>query len=532
MMQEENLKEIVQRIVQQSFPDMKRVIYGGVVKDIEDPLNIGRIRLIPDAPENVTQILSSYEGKTDLQGRSVLDESGQDIAQFAKFTDNDPFVYIPLLPFNLNIVPSKGEYVHIFYMDKSNNGNRRNQFYLPGPKSVPMNITREVDVITRSLFSEGMNIAKGLQIKDNDGQFRQSLSKGVFAELSDVGIYAKGRSDIILKDNEVLIRSSKTKTLLQDKFPEVNEKRSFLQLSNFDSATSSEPPYIKKVKVPIKTFVSKLIEYDIENIDNPFDAFTGSIKIYGLPNIPLTQVDKFNENTVIPTSFETPIFYYQFIGLPLSSVTTLINSVITGLNDGNVDISGTSYNQPSDSSQFPFYFRPTKLMTNPSFALDGQSKLNLVNLRSGVQFLGSVGGNGVGLVSDKNKMGLPFRDETQSITYKTTTPGNISYGVVGSDNLYLLSYNSVIPGKTKIDLGKTTVYGITEKSLSTDFKDNTEGLVRGDSLKELLNAMINFLISHGHPFHGMPPIPTGSDEILKQIAQFDTKIINQNIRIN
>ena len=171
-------------------------------------------------------------------------------------------------------------------------------------------------------------------------------------------------------------------------------------------------------------------------------------------------------------------------------------------------------------------------MTNPSFALDGQSKLNLVNLRSGVQFLGSIGGNGVGLVSDKNKMGLPFRDETQSITYKTTTPGNISYGVVGSDNLYLLSYNSVIPGKTKIDLGKTTVYGITEKSLSTDFKDNTEGLVRGDSLKELLNAMINFLISHGHPFHGMPPIPTGSDEILKQIAQFDTKIINQNIRIN
>ncbi len=33
----------------------------------------------------------------------------------------------------------------------------------------------------------------------------------MFAELQDVGIYSKGRSDLILKDNEILIRSAKTK---------------------------------------------------------------------------------------------------------------------------------------------------------------------------------------------------------------------------------------------------------------------------------------------------------------------------------
>lgn len=39
--------------------------------------------------------------------------------------------------------------------------------------------------------------------------FKQGLSKGVFMELGDVGIYSKGRSDLILKDSEILIRSCK-----------------------------------------------------------------------------------------------------------------------------------------------------------------------------------------------------------------------------------------------------------------------------------------------------------------------------------
>ena len=65
-----------------------------------------------------------------------------------------------------------------------------------------------------------------------------------------------------------------------------------------------------------------------------------------------------------------------------------------------------------------------------------------------------------------------------------------------------------------------------------EIKENTEGLVRGDALKELLNSIVNFLISHGHPFHQLPPTPQGVDEITKNMAQFDTKIINQNIRIN
>jgi hypothetical protein len=538
-MTEGEIKKLIIDTVNGVFPDSKRIMYGGTVRDIDDPLNVGRIRVLPDPPENVPQILKAYENVKDTTGNSVLNDTDDDVNEKAKFTDNDPFVYIPLLPLYVNITPSVGEYVHIIYMDIQNNPKRRNQFYIPGPKASPMNLQREVSLVSKSLMGEGMNFAKPLEIKDKNGSFKQGLSKGVFAELGDVGIYSKGRSDLILKDSEILIRSAKTKELNQNKFPEVNEKRSFIQLSNFDLTTKTEPEITRKQTVLVKSFVTKLIEYDIENLDNQYDSFTGSISLYGLPNIPITQSINFNENTVIPPSFTTPIFYYQFIGLPMSSVTSLINTVIQGLNDGSISISGSTYEQPSDSSQFPFYFRPSKNinayinnLSNYDSGIAANAKLNLVKLRTGVKFLGSVGLNGSGLVSDKGKMGLPFRQEETKFRYNSTKVGNNGYSVIGSEYVYILSHNTVIDGKQKVDLGKTTVYGLEEKNLSTTIKENTEGLVRGDSLKELLNSIVNFLISHGHPYHQLPPTPQGVDEITKNMAQFDTKIINQNIRIN
>ena len=538
-MTEGEIKKIVIDTVKNAFPDSKRVMYGGTVIDIQDPLNVGRIRVTPDPPENVIQILKAYENVKDTTGNSILDATGQDVDEKYKFTDNDPFVYIPLLPLYINVTPSIGEYVHILYMDIENNPKRRNQFYIPGPKASPMDLQREVALVSKSLMGEGMNFAKPLEIKDKNGNFKQNLSKGVFAELQDVGIYSKGRSDLILKDNEILIRSAKTKELNYAKFPEVNEKRSFIQLSNFDLSTKTEPEITKKKTVLVKSFVTKLIEYDIENLENEYDAFTGSIKIFGLPNIPITQSINFNENTVIPPSFETPIFYYQFNALPMSSVTSLVNTVIKGLNDGVVSISGTTYEQPSDSSQFPFYFRPSKnlnsyinTLANFDAGISANAKLNLLKLRSGVKFLGSIGLNGCGLVSDKGKMGLPFKQEETRFKYNSTKVGTNGYSIIGSEFVYLLSHNTVIDGKQKVDLGKTTVYGLQESDLSTTIKQNTEGLVRGDALKELLNSIVNFLISHGHPYHQLPPTPQGVEEITKNMAQFDTKIINQNIRIN
>jgi hypothetical protein len=95
----------------------------------------------------------------------------------SKFTDNDPFVFLPLLPLNLNITPSIGEYVNVIYMDYDNNPQKRNQFYIPAFNASPMNLTKEVSLVTKSLLGEGMNFSKPLEIKDKTGEFKSNLSK-------------------------------------------------------------------------------------------------------------------------------------------------------------------------------------------------------------------------------------------------------------------------------------------------------------------------------------------------------------------
>jgi hypothetical protein len=519
----------------------KKIIYGGIVQKGADDIMIGRIRVFPDH-ENIQQILNSYKGKV-IQNRSVLNDNGTDIAENFYFTDNDPFAFLPLLPLNFNYIPKEGEYVHLIYSNANYNQGRKDQFYIPGPKSTPRNLQKETNVLTRSVLSEGSNIASQASIRSKNGEFNNKLSKGVFAEPGDVGIYSQGRSDIILKDDEILIRSMKTKTLYQDTEPVVYEKRSFIQLSNFNRQSKLEPPKEYNEPKEIKTFLSKLIEYDIVNIDNPLRIFTGSVSIYNVPGIPLTDVSTFNENTDLPEQYMSPIFRVNFQGENAVRVIEIINTVIRGLNDGSFTVNGVteiSYQQPEDSSQFPYYFRPSKPLRSLKQGIDDVVSItNLTGLRIAVGLFNPSGAGitssllpGSGLISGKDTVGLPLEfTKTYESPISQKNQG-VGYSVIGSEFLYLLSHNTKIPNKGQVRLDSGTVYGIDQEKLSLECYYATEGLVRSEALKELLNLIIQFLVSHGHPYHQLPPIPQGVDKLLGEFAQYDEKVINQNIRIN
>jgi hypothetical protein len=195
---------------------MKKIIYGGTVVDNNDPWMVGRIRIFPD-DELIQQELKSIKNQYNSQGVSILNDNESDVRDEFKFTSKDPFVYLPLLPINLSILPEKNEYVNIIYSNKEDNTGRKNQYYVASTKSTVMNIQFEHNSSTKSILAVGANIQQNLPIKNFDGTYPNSKSKGVFAEPQDIGIYSKGRSDIILKDGEVLIRAVKTTELEQTK---------------------------------------------------------------------------------------------------------------------------------------------------------------------------------------------------------------------------------------------------------------------------------------------------------------------------
>ena len=88
---------------------IKKIIYGGRVIANNDPWMIGRVRIFPD-DEVIQQILDSKKGEYDSQGVSILNDNQSDIRNVYQFTSKDPFVYLPLLPINLSILPEINEF--------------------------------------------------------------------------------------------------------------------------------------------------------------------------------------------------------------------------------------------------------------------------------------------------------------------------------------------------------------------------------------------------------------------------------------
>ena len=65
----------------------------------------------------------------------------------------------------------------------------------------------------------------------------------------------------------------------------------------------------------------------------------------------------------------------------------------------------------------------------------------------------------------------------------------------------------------------------------------TSSLVRGEELLELINLIVRFLLTHTHAYPGLAPVPITQDgsnvqDILTELQNASTKILNKNIRLN
>ena len=90
-----------------------RVLFGGTVTHNDDKYLLKRIRVKPDF-EVYQQVIDSLKDVTK-NGKSVLNAQQDDILEQFFYEDIDPFVFIPLIPVQLNIVPETNDYVHLIY---------------------------------------------------------------------------------------------------------------------------------------------------------------------------------------------------------------------------------------------------------------------------------------------------------------------------------------------------------------------------------------------------------------------------------
>ena len=515
-----------------------QLIYFGVCIDSKDPMMLGRVRVEP-YQQNITAMDSAYP---DFDPNSKTPEKN------GPWSEKDPYIFLPLLPYFVNQVPKEGENVMIFYYDERSK-TTRNKFYMIGAFSSPATINYENYSSAQTNLDSGAKNSKRKYppIKNYNGTFKNDNNRGVFAEPVDISLNGRDTADIIIKEDEVLVRAGKHKKFKTGEIPEADDTRAFLQLTKNYTKLSYGEPDVKTRLIPNEKPIKYLIEYDVINPENQFSAFTANLYVYALKtdeNVYATLSSNFDYDTDLDltgtTNGVTLIRMINFpIGLNLNDLSLQINQRLKDI----VTNPSNALLQPNLqlNEQFPFYYRPSKRIRDivTKFTITGDliSSANMSQLQSLVKISSTDANSGYGLVLNaKLSPELPFTLSREAFVPSSSELINNSVGLMGANQLYFLSHDSVIPGKGKIDT-PNSIYGISSSDIFNEIEPKKSSMVRGEELLELLNLIVRFCITHVHPYPLLPPSSVtldglSTDDLLARMQEAQQKVLNSNIRIN
>jgi hypothetical protein len=510
---------------------MTPIFYQCTVLNNQDPLMLGRVRAriniinYPDVLKSVTS--PDWNEEKDI------------------WTERDPLIFYPLLPYFIYQVPKVGELIQVIFVNPD--FKYQNQYYVQS-NFFSVNSAFNTNNSGGAKFTgTGMQFKAPKNIKNQNGTWpAKSFLKGIYPEPGDNALLGRGSTDVVVKETDVLLRAGKYSATPQSNLETPpNDNRSFIQLSIFDKTKVSENFTKQIVSKPITLPVRHLIEWVILNPENTVDRFTGAIFLYSLKSAVETNTNNIQVSTEIPEVNKFLIYKQDFQALPFQSAVDLINNFIKTCNSKNVLSDGTKIFS-DNQNKFPIYFRPGKftydLLTDASPATPIQQimKDNLTSFNNRIKLLPSdetaSSDSQFGLIWKKDTVGLPTQTEIKSITSEVFEPKPKTYSVMGGQEIYLLSQDSSIEGKGKINFANS-IYGLPLSAFTGEIRAKTSSLVRGEELLELLNLIVRFLLTHTHAYPGLSPVDETEDgakskDIQTLMRNAVNKILNSNIRLN
>lgn len=488
---------------------VEEIIRFGVVIDNEDPENAGRIRVLLESRERVDSNL--YIPWLTLNVPTGLIP--------------DPYICNPLLPKNIQLIPKKNELVKVILFNTSDGLN--NKVYV-GPEISQLNNINFEYYLTAKRFYYGRNLSLDKTVNIDDPK-----TSGVFAQKQDLAFYGRGNSDIVIKDDTVLIRSGKIKD--KDYFL-YNPNITQVQLStfNFNQKTNQVQ---KQVEVDRTILLTKLVEYELTGNE---PNINGRIVVSRfVDNIYISNPN--NENVFDPNDYtynlNTPDIICNFTCQTEQDAYLIILDFLSFFEANNIknySFSGETFNVNyivnNQVSPFPYYFRQSyALFSNQELFNEIQTTVGIANVK----------GRGYRNLNLNTKEIKNIVETNSSITKDIT-----NFYSINSDKLYILSNKTVVPGKNRIPLS-TFRYGVSQRDFNTIVEKNTEPTVRGIQLSEILITMIDYILDHRHEngLANRPPINPGilqniKSELVRDIKisndglDEQTRLINPNIKIN
>jgi hypothetical protein len=501
-----------------------KIIDIAICIDNNDPKGIGRIRAVR---------YSSYTGQLE----KAFDYNAWD--------DKDLFTAIPFLPTNLNFIPEKGQSVKIINYDTKKD--TVNLEYIAGPFTTVHDFngqTHSAQLENTTYHSGGMH---GEDVY-KDGNYVKSKSKGSLAKNTDYGVYGKYGSDVIFTENGVNIRGGK---LLSKEYATTAQNKTLLThpIMSDNSSTLHLKKYPKKLEynkqdVAVDTLQIQQIGYFIEyNITNflgggvNIEFYVYNTKNGGpqfvssntkLEDVVLTTgctlINAYNINNRVNTSTE-PTLVFTAADLKEAYVNIRLNLF-------KLHHDGLNYFNPiyGETEIHPFYFRCSKECKERTLATPTELT-NRKTLLTNVTF-----GNRIqqGIVFSKSNFDAPTVTSVvkKNVLEESTDNVEQTFAAVKSDKIYLIStdtneYN--IP----IDFTKIDKYEPTHENYIKDIEPNTYALVRGEVLIDVLQSIIQLMISHQHNLMG-PLVQTDPKfvNLMKKITTLENDMLNKSVRTN
>ena len=414
-----------------------RIIRLATVIDNKDPKCLGRVRF------------------NELVGLSGPSSGAID---YEPWSDRDLFCALPFLPININYIPDEKQSIIILSYDVSNP--TTNQTYVAGPFSSPHDLTSQTVSEQIQNTSYGANAVKQPDIKNEKGEYRNKKSEGSLTKNEDFGISGKYGSDLRFTENGLVIRgghllskkgSSPAKKDLISKTPIMSTKYSNIYLKKFPK-TMVLQPIVEVVEKVDNTILKFILEYDVDNINNPTVV---NFYLYRVHKNPLgtNQYDtsSFTEFTDLNTSSEimtlvnlsggtinVPTLSYSVNSV--NNVGVSIRHILYSLHEDGLSGIGDEINHDfyKDNKDFdnlhPFYFRPTKEFRDGIVNVsDKQKIINSVKLR--------VAGPGNGLVWSLTEISPPTKKTKKQklITKINDSSPEQTFSATITDKLFLLS---------------------------------------------------------------------------------------------
>lgn len=490
------------------------VIAYGICADNNDPWGVGRIRVIID--DGLTKSVTTGT-KIDLyiqqlDARNTTEKGEAAYVPWELGRDNhapDPYVFEPFLPKHLNIVPNIGESVKIIYYKLGDDSEQREYI---APHISNYDKLKYDTVQTARAFSNKTTFQPTVNNYRRDG---------IVADPTDVGVFGRNNSEMILPENEVILRAGHqdfTNRLKKDRhalvqvsrFPQ--RKQIITTIKNQNNTPSQQIHYIAEFTTTV----------DLANKPTNPLYITTRLNIYPVHNV---DTKNYTDEPISPKYVEAntiPDFSVIISAGTVGDIKSFIKDFLYNLDRGNliIDYSGSVNYKPANAEILKYNVFDERPPVNGVIQTDAYV-LPLYMFRADprndyqiqeVQDLKNALTKELG-IRPLSKRQSPKIEQVQTEDTRDDKSADETVVINGADKLFLLSWYNSQSIQSKI--GK---YGFPQDEIYLTLQKNTEPMVKGDMLIKLILDLFDLFENHGH-IGGVDPIGSLNKDAVSKVTQ-------------